>query len=74
LFVTYIAIHDPIGDVLTGFIESDLATDVPQLNTYGSPMRDFYLNVIFAIAFLLPLLWFIFWCIRQEPDVSYYRR
>jgi len=62
-----------LSPVIPPFINAVMDTEiVDELATYGSLGLNIF-NLMFAVAFLLPIIWFVLWCVREEP-VYYYKK
>jgi len=67
VIVIYIVLSSPFDDIMTDFENLNLTnsdTEVEGGSSYGRLVFD----MIFALAVIIPMLWFIIWCFRREPD------
>lgn len=69
VILMYFFLSVPIPTFINAVMDTDI---VPELQTYGSLGLTIF-NLMFAIAFFLPVIWFLFWCIREDPN-TFYRR
>lgn len=67
--VTYFFLSNPIVTILNSVINTNI---VPELAIHG-PLSLTVFDMIFAVAVLIPIVWFIAWVMREEPVVSYKR-
>lgn len=65
----YFFLSDPILSVLEGIF--NLST-LSQMGTY-SPVIIIIFNVIFAVAFITPVVWFFVWLFKKEGGYQFRR-
>jgi len=67
VIILYMVISSPFDDIMTSFSDLDLANSDAEVESginYGRIVFD----IIFALAVLIPIIWFIFMCFSREPD------
>jgi len=69
MILMYFLLSTPIPTFINAVMDTEI---VDELATYGSLGLNIF-NLMFAIAFILPIVWFLLWCVREE-STYYYRR
>lgn len=71
IFMCYLFLSVPIMMLLNGII-SLFTGSIPEMTTYGSPTLTFF-NIMFAIAFIIPVIWFFVSIARVESGTQSFR-
>ena len=72
ILITFYFLATPIQMLLYGLITS-VVDFVPEMNTYGWQTITIF-NMMFAIAMILPIAWFLLRISRVESGYNIYRR
>lgn len=70
MIVMYFFLSKPIPTIINSVMNTEI---VPELQTYGTLGLNIF-NIMFGLAFLIPIIWFLIWCIREDPQNIFYRR
>jgi len=70
IIVLYIFISGPFDDMMTGFEDVDMANSDAEIEYHSTFVRLVF-DMMFAILFIGPVVWFIFRVFMREPDWSY---
>lgn len=69
IIVIYLVISTPFIQVVGSFEDVNSSGDA-EVEEAGRMVRIVF-DMIFAMAALVPILWFIVWCFSREPDWRY---
>jgi amino acid transporter len=67
VIILYMVISSPFDDIMTSFSDLDLANSDAEVES-GISYGRIVFDIIFALAVLIPIIWFIFMCFSREPD------
>jgi len=70
----YYFLSYPIDILFDGFKSSSVGTDAESYVIWMYPNIKWAVNVVFALAIALPIVWFITWIFSREADFGMYRR
>ena len=70
MLIMYFFLSKPIPTIINGVMNTEI---VPELATYGNLGLTIF-NIMFAVAFLIPVIYFLIWCIREDPQNIVFRR
>ena len=71
ILISYFFLATPILLVLNGLVMG-LTGYVPQMATYGTPTLVIF-NVMYAVAFIIPIVWFFLKIAQVESGYQRYR-
>jgi len=66
----YIFLSSPFDDMVSGFEDLNMTASDAKVDYTGGVIRTVF-DLIFAGLAIVPLLWFIVWVFRREPDWRY---
>ena len=69
IIVIYMVISTPFIQVVGSFEDVNSSGDV-QVEEAGRMVRIVF-DLMFAMAGLIPIVWFVVWCFHREPDWGY---
>lgn len=70
IITIYIVASSPFENVISGIEDVNMTATDSYVETAGTNIRLAF-NMSFALAILVPTLWFIVWIFRSEPDWGY---
>lgn len=70
MLMIFFFLSDPILSVLEGIFAG--TTNIPEMSTF-SPIILTVFNIIFAIAFIIPVIWFFVWIYQKEHGYQFRR-
>jgi hypothetical protein len=68
IILTYLVTSGPFEDIVTEI--EGAGTTTPEVATVGGYVRSAY-SMVFAIAGIVPTVWFVAWTFKREPDWYY---
>ena len=72
IIVTYIVISSPFEVMVSGFEDVNETASDSYVDFTSGVVRIVF-NFCFALAGLIPIIWFIVWVFQREPDWRYYQ-
>ena len=70
MLIMYFLLSKPIPVFINSVMNTEI---VPELETYGTLGLNIF-NMMFGVAFIIPIVWFLIWCIREDPQQFMFRR
>lgn len=72
LVVAYIILSNPFEQMIAGIETGAAGAGITEVASTGTILRLTF-NICFALAGIIPSIWFIAWVFGREPDWSYRR-
>lgn len=72
IIVMYLALSSPFDDVFTEFENLNMSASDTQVDYHTGNVRIVF-DLCFALAGIIPIVWFIVWVFSREPDWRYYQ-
>jgi len=70
--IFYVVISDPFEDIISGVEDINSTASDAKIEYHAGYIRTAF-NMSFAVAGIVPIVWFIAWAYSREPDWGYYR-
>ena len=72
IFILYILLSSPFNEVVMSFENINGTASDAHVDASGSIARTVF-DMTFAGLIIVPIIWFIAWIFRREPDWRYYQ-